>query len=594
MPSRRTPKKTSRAQPAASRRNLPASQASQTLSDQRPLAALQAKQRRIIDEAAANRAPDSRLNPSFNGTRLLQSKILAPAATPPALQPPAALPCIQRFLNANNGWKENDEEPRGIPARKRKGGEIEITRDGGVNWEAWDKQPVPADSIQKWPGNTAPARQEPASVTEKPPSRSIEEIRPYDRGALVESSMEKIGSYLSTSDRANLAGAVGSSTDADYQKTAKKMLQGLNPVELMAMRQISRTSKAMADELIWGLMSVSGMSSFEKTMGSQIQSAIQVGAQFIKMAADQVDGGIVAELLQNDPHLAKIIRINYGQSKKGNFAREATVNEAQGPTRDRSSKMHNKFLVQGSTSRESEPARAESVITGSSNMTYSAQSLNTESMVVLKNPIVAAYFNHFFTMITNRVTKDSAKGKEFSRILAQQNAEQNKVRMAMEPFVGINDFVKSELKGADTVVMRMFVISVWGRDNVIDAMCTMARSGVRITAVLDSGQYEQSYVKDAVTRLKQAGANIVLQKSPTGSGNRDNIMHDKMILAHYPETRERKEKHTVMMGSSGFTKNVFEHMNYENMLAIDDKALYEYFMTKHHLPSLKARINKNL
>lgn len=69
-------------------------------------------------------------------------------------------------------------------------------------------------------------------------------------------------------------------------------------------------------------------------------------------------------------------------------------------------------------------------------------------------------------------------------------------------------------------------------------------------------------------------------------------MHDKMILAHFPETEEAEERHTVMVGSSGFTKNVYLGMNYENMVAVDDQGLYEYFMQKHHLKSLKEkRIN---
>lgn len=101
-------------------------------------------------------------------------------------------------------------------------------------------------------------------------------------------------------------------------------------------------------------------------------------------------------------------------------------------------------------------------------------------------------------------------------------------------------------------------------------------------------QYKQDYVEEAVKALQKAGAIVNLQQSPQGK-----IMHDKMILAHYPKTKDTEERHSVMVGSSGFTKNVYKGMNYENMVAVDDKALYDYFMNNHHLVSLKQNINFN-
>ena len=59
------------------------------------------------------------------------------------------------------------------------------------------------------------------------------------------------------------------------------------------------------------------------------------------------------------------------------------------------------------------------------------------------------------------------------------------------------------------------------------------------------------------------------------------IMHDKVILAHHPKTETAAERWTVMIGSSGLTRNVDQNWNYENLLIIDDKALFDSMMVHH-------------
>jgi|GEM_PF-2309746 len=522
---------------------------------------------------------------------------------------------VLRFLDGNNGWKENGEEPKGIPGQRRKDKQFYLTPDGTNTWIKWDGKPVDPAIVTKWPKGTASLLTEkneekpedtasevesetPSSVTAKGSGteyNSIEEYvkaeHPYNEKELMDSSVAHIMSFLKPSDQGKLATMPG------FEAYADEVIKKLSAVELMGLRQLTKANKQMADELIWGLMTeVSGMSSFQGLMENQIKAAIQVGTDRIKMAADQVDLQEVERLLANDRYLERLIWINYGQSRTGNYRdqtnqdviKPSNVDEAQGPTNDNTSKMHNKYIVQGNDTRNNKEGGQESVITGSSNMTYSGQNLNTESMIYLKNPIVAAYFSHYFNMISNRTTGNSKEGKQFAKQVGQFNAEDNKIRIAMEPFMSINDFVKTELKGADEVVVRMYVLSVFGNKNAIDALCQMAEAGVKVSVVVDSEQYKQDYVEEAVKALQKAGAIVNLQQSPQGK-----IMHDKMILAHYPKTKDTEERHSVMVGSSGFTKNVYKGMNYENMVAVDDKALYDYFMNNHHLVSLKQNINFN-
>jgi hypothetical protein len=495
-----------------------------------------------------------------------------------------------RFLDNQKGWKENDEEPIGIPGQHRKGGKIFLTPNLGENWVEWDGKPVNPAFVNRWPKGMAA----PVSGKNGPPSQAISsgvEVEPKEQ-----STVTAKASGVEHGSLAAYFNAVQPYKDmALMNSLVTRIMSFLTPVELMGLRQLTKADKQLADKLIWGLMTkVAGMSSFQGAMGEQIKSAIQVGAGRIKLAADQVDLQEVEHLLAEDPYLKRVIWINYGQNLTGTYRdqkredaiKPGNVQEASGPTSSKTSKMHNKYIVQGSDTRGGAESGNESVITGSANMTYSGQNLNTESMIYLKNPIVAAYFSHYFNLISKGTKVGSKEGQQFAKLVKRFNAEENRIRMAMEPFVNINDFVKTELKGADEVVVRMFVLSVFGRDNAVDALCKMAQAGVTVSVVVDVGQYEQDYVREAVDRLKAARATVNLQQSPGGK-----IMHDKMILAHFPKTKEAQERHTVMVGSSGFTKNVYQHMNYENMVAVDDQGLYRYFMDKHHLESLRQKIN---
>ena len=73
-------------------------------------------------------------------------------------------------------------------------------------------------------------------------------------------------------------------------------------------------------------------------------------------------------------------------------------------------------------------------------------------------------------------------------------------------------------------------------------------------------------------------------------------MHDKLAWAHFPAKKSSDPmtelptppRFTVMIGSSGLTENVIENANCENLLIIDDKALF-LELWKHDVAAAKNR-----
>jgi hypothetical protein len=187
-------------------------------------------------------------------------------------------------------------------------------------------------------------------------------------------------------------------------------------------------------------------------------------------------------------------------------------------------------------------------------------------------------------------------GTKFSQQVQGFN-EQNLagIRAGLAPFVNIGEMLTTELQGADQVIMRMFLISdiSAGAENaplrgLIKLKETNPTADIRV--VVDRAQATgQDYVNEALKLLQSKGITVEHEKGgKQNASGEDTIMHDKIVLAHYPENAETDrenagsaERWTVMLGSSGLTKNVIRNWNYENLLCIDDKALFETLLLHH-------------
>jgi hypothetical protein len=255
-----------------------------------------------------------------------------------------------------------------------------------------------------------------------------------------------------------------------------------------------------------------------------------------------------------------------------------------GPTSDASSKMHLKSVI---GSKGSKPAF---LMSGSPNITRSAMEKNTESVAIMDFPGIARLYQEYVDLVKSGKTARSPEGQDFGTRLAEYN-ERNPtgVRAALAPFVNIGDQLTLELQGADRIVMRMFLVSnatTSAGADPIGALVDLREAGANVSVVVDQGQASQRYVRAALARLQAGGVDVAEEGGkPATPGEQPGIMHDKVVLAHYPQTDTAQERWTVMIGSSGLTRNVMQDLNYENLLIIDDKKLFDELEVHHRAQS---------
>lgn len=269
----------------------------------------------------------------------------------------------------------------------------------------------------------------------------------------------------------------------------------------------------------------------------------------------------------------------------------AYKSQLHGPDRGDSSKMHVKSIIGSSAT-----GRPLFLETGSANFTFSAMSRNTEAVILVEAPGIAQMFKEYADEVVKGHKATDAP--EFATALTHFNARNPiGIRAALAPFVNVGEQLTFELQGADRVLVRMFLVSEAEKgvtNQPVKTLCALARRGVDVTVVVDREQSSLKYVYKALDQLKLAGAKVHTETGPGGAG----IMHDKLVFAHYPATkpsREREhdvlptpERWTVMIGSSGLTRNVIENENYENLLIFDDKALFDDLM-RHDVAARRNR-----
>jgi hypothetical protein len=308
----------------------------------------------------------------------------------------------------------------------------------------------------------------------------------------------------------------------------------------------------------------------DKPMVEQYHDTIAERApESLVIASDQVNEKIVEKIVDGFPNAVKVYR---GEHGKGADKAVGNVDykTVSGPKPEKTSKMHNKAVV-----GVSDKDKGQFLLSGSPNLTEGGMTRNTESAAVVRFPGIAQMYKEYI----ERIGSGKAEDEKFSKAVKGFN-ESNPVgiRAALAPFVDIGETLKTELKGADEVTMRMFLVGSVQDDDPVDALCALAKAGATVTVIVDRSQAATTpYVRMALDKLQKAGVTVA---SETGK-SRDSIMHDKLIFAHYPETDTADERYTVMIGSSGLTKNVVENTNYENLLIVDDKSLFDALKVHH-------------
>ncbi len=385
----------------------------------------------------------------------------------------------------------------------------------------------------------------------------------------------------------------------DYVREMERIRLFLSERDLLTLRLVSKAHRDFAERILKGFFTPARLAyatSERQNMKAFISGWITT-AEAVRISVDQLtDPALLNDLVGND--VAKVKGVNAGRLASnpnrtlksfddtfGGYSRDSAVIDLP-----ENEKMHNKFYLVGGTG----------VITGSPNLSFKGLNNNQECAVYIKHPMVAILFREYFERIRRHPSAvrhpdapalgaSTLSDGAFTDQIARFNAD-NRIRVALAPFVNIRDFVYEELQRAEGAVdvkitLRQFVVDqpTAEQKDILRALIALKQAGAEVSVVLDKGQFDEAcvgrgrnavyYVQEACKELAVNGVSVYLQQKG-GS-----IMHEKLVLVEFMRNKRRTK--TVLIGSAGFTKNVSENKNYENIVAIDEDRMYDYFLARH-------------
>jgi phosphatidylserine/phosphatidylglycerophosphate/cardiolipin synthase-like enzyme len=149
----------------------------------------------------------------------------------------------------------------------------------------------------------------------------------------------------------------------------------------------------------------------------------------------------------------------------------------------------------------------------------------------------------------------------------------------LAPIFNISEFIKNEIKGATAIHINMFLVSR-GKSksaDLIKSLADAAKKGASISLMIDGGRYTAlAFMQKAISDLKILAPAVRVTTVYMHQG----CFHDKLLLITKPSER------VVIVGSAGFTQNVQDNNNYENMLLIRDDTIFDYFL--NHIRAIKS------
>jgi hypothetical protein len=397
--------------------------------------------------------------------------------------------------------------------------------------------------------------------------------------------------------------STGIVADRQLDIIADSLLQYLTEYELMAVRPVCRAFRRAAEDYLWSRFStVRGASSviptqYQKSLKLKERvvqriACMNLSGRTVRIASDQItDAAFFRGLL--GPSLTMVLKVNVGSVVPHDGGVRALPGNAQkvdGPSK--SGKAHAKFMT-----------GPGGVFFGSPNYTPSALSGRTiESAVHLRNLMVQSYFNRYFDLMRGGTRQENL---QFTEMLRAFNDSDRPVSLALAPFVSIQPWLLAQLDGYDRLIIRMFLISYFKHGNdIVSGLNAMARRNPKMTidVYVDEGQYDSAfcsyfdrntrtkmhdyYVMTACSRLMAAAPNVRVYTQTRTTG----IMHDKLILAEKDVVKSEGKQtlKRVIVGSSGFSQHVMHNENFDIMVRVDERDLYDYMM-QHHQATLSAK-----
>lgn len=253
----------------------------------------------------------------------------------------------------------------------------------------------------------------------------------------------------------------------------------------------------------------------------------------------------------------------------------------------RSGKMHNKFIVIDDVC----------VVTGSPNMTFAAYTFNVESFVAIHHRFIARMYTAYFNYITSGKDKYDSSQPEYERVghmleLFNGNPD-SPIKVCLAPIRDIKMFVCRGLTSSRVIDISMFLIGHASEQNgdILDVLQSLIGRGSSLTLKVDKNQYDgdaAGFMKAALIPVQQLGAKIFkVMKASERVATRTKIIdskpqfHDKLVLLTYHDG-----SYGVFIGSAGFTANVQDNLNLENMVFLTLPEIHVAF--KNHFDSINA------
>jgi hypothetical protein len=174
-------------------------------------------------------------------------------------------------------------------------------------------------------------------------------------------------------------------------------------------------------------------------------------------------------------------------------------------------------------------------------------------------------------------------------------APRNPLRVCLAPILSIKDFVTGELNHSQAININMFLVSrAKAPDNdIVHNLVRVGREGCNITIKVDEAQYRtMPYVQRALNPLLEIGQAVYAvskdsEEWPTRTKRIQTIplFHDKLVLIRLKDGGKK-----VLIGSAGFTDNVQDNLNLENMVLIFMPEIYDNLLG--HFNSInRGRLN---
>jgi len=240
---------------------------------------------------------------------------------------------------------------------------------------------------------------------------------------------------------------------------------------------------------------------------------------------------------------------------------------------DNSGKMHNKFIV----------VDDHFVITGSPNLTYAAYNYNVESFVAIYHRFVAQLYLRYYEYVISGNDKYDKDKSEFQRVSKMMhifnNAPDNLIKVCLAPIYDIKSFIVSELNSSQIVDINMFLVSRASvpSNDIVDNLLNVVSEGGKVTIKVDGRQYDAfKYMRAALSDLARRGEVYKVSKKSKKWRTRTKEIrtmpqfHDKLVLIQQKDGVKK-----VFIGSAGFTDNVQDNLNLENMILIKTPEAYD-------------------